>query len=391
MALHFDFVVDRVVHGKIYPHLTQWQAQPYTQEWRQFGHHWPYTIPLRIEEYCAANAVHINCGTWDSGPKKWFYPIALNFFAFDIDYFALLPDHIGQAVKASKLQLLFFYHEGDNPARIALRLNQLAEQHQLPHNCYVFVSGNSAADQLRNFVYFCDFELWFQFRNTVPPVAKRGQPSRDFVLLNRLHKSWRATLTADLLPVLENSIWSYCETGMLNDDDNPLEIDSVPGLRDATNKFLCDAPYTVDDLSQSQRNSHDITVDKFFNDAWMHIVVETHWDADQSGGAFLTEKTFKPIKNFQPFFIAGCAGSLQALRNLGYRTFDGVLDNSYDSILDNTQRWRRLKHSIESVKHCLPEIYQACWSDMQHNQQLFLGNKTQRLNTLIKNIYEKSQ
>ena len=41
----------------------------------------------------------------------------------------------------------------------------------------------------------------------------------------------------------------------------------------------------------------------------------------------LTEKTFKPIKHGQLFFVAGPAGSLQALRDMGYRTFDHVLDN----------------------------------------------------------------
>jgi hypothetical protein len=43
------------------------------------------------------------------------------------------------------------------------------------------------------------------------------------------------------------------------------------------------------------------------------LCLETHFDADQSGGAFLTEKTFKPIKHGQMFFVAGPAGSLQTV------------------------------------------------------------------------------
>ena len=50
MDYTFNFLVDRTVRGKIYPALAQWQARPYTAEWRQFGDHWPYTTPVRIQE-----------------------------------------------------------------------------------------------------------------------------------------------------------------------------------------------------------------------------------------------------------------------------------------------------------------------------------------------------
>jgi hypothetical protein len=104
----------------------------------------------------------------------------------------------------------------------------------------------------------------------------------------------------------------------------------------------------------------------------------------------LTEKTFKPIKHGQLFFVAGAAGSLQALRDLGYRTFDTVMDNSYDRIENNTQRWLRLRASVQQAQHRLDDRFAAALLDIQHNQQLFLERKTQRLNTLIKKIHEKS-
>ena len=63
MALSFNFVVDRVVRDKIYPHLAAWSAEPYTPEWRQFGSKWPYTTPLRIQEYCELHQVKINTHT----------------------------------------------------------------------------------------------------------------------------------------------------------------------------------------------------------------------------------------------------------------------------------------------------------------------------------------
>jgi hypothetical protein len=182
--------------------------------------------------------------------------------------------------------------------------------------------------------------------------------------------------------LLNNSYWSYCETGELG-TDNPIEIDSIPDLRRDTMSFLAGAPYTSDHLDQAQRNNHSETESKYHANSYCNIVMETHFDADQSGGAFLTEKTFKPIKHAQPFVIVGAPGSLQALRNLGYRTFDHCIDNSYDLETDNTNRWIKVRRAIEQIKcQNLDKWFKTCRADIEHNQQVFLESKYNRLNTL---------
>jgi hypothetical protein len=350
-------------------------------------------VPFRPQEYCEHHGVKINIYlTTDVLPAKCYYPIGLGFFNFDIDYFGLIDAALRERVRQGHLRVLFYYHEGDNPERIKHRLDQLALHHQLPIDCYVFVSANSAADRLPGFVYFADFELWYWQRNHgQPPLDVHSRPrEREFTVLNRLHKSWRATAMADLQRhnILKCSHWSYCETGAL-DSDNPIEIDSIDGLRLASEQFLSHAPYVSDQLNQAERNNHAATQSKYHVDSYCNIVMETHFDADQSGGSFLTEKTFKPIKHGQLFFIAGPVGSLQALRNLGYRTFDSVLDNSYDRIENNTQRWIRLRASIQQAQHRPEDRFVAALSDIKHNQQLFQQLKTQRLNTLLEKIHEQ--
>jgi hypothetical protein len=389
-----NLVSDRVVKGRIYPALTQHEARPYTQSWREFGQHWPYTIPVRLQEYCNHHNVKLDIFRVDDVfPSDSFYPVGLAFFDFDIDYVGLLPVKILQLVKNQQLRILFYYHEGDNPYRIKQRLDQLIANHQLPERCYVFVSANSAANTVPGFVYFNDFELWYYQRNIGCPALPVHQHSRerDFTVLNRLHKSWRATAMADLKRhnLLINSYWSYCESGTL-DHDNPIEVDSLNDLRDSTNNFLKHAPYTSDTLDQAQRNNHSLLEPKYYSDSYCNIVMETHFDADQSGGTFLTEKTFKPIKHGQMFFIAGPAGSLRALKDLGYRTFDNVFDNAYDQITDNTQRWQRLRDAIKQAQYRLADRFAAAVADIEHNQRLFLELKTQRLNSLIGKIHEQS-
>ena len=86
--------------------------------------------------------------------------------------------------------------------------------------------------------------------------------------------------------------------------------------------------------------------------------------------------------------IAGPAGSLQLLRKLGYRVFDGILDNSYDQEPDHTQRWLKLSKAICHAQEHLHELFNNALTDIEHNQQLFQAIKTDRLNNLIKDINE---
>ena len=391
--MSLNLIADQIVKGRIYPALAQHQAQPYTQAWREFGQHWPNTIPLRLQEYCDHHGVKLNIIDIDSEwPSDAFYPVGLGFFDFGIDYFELMPERIRTGLFFDDVRVLFYYHEGDNPFHIKTRLDDLCIKHNLRGDCYVFVSSNSAASNIPRFVAFQDSELWYWQRNQYsPPLPIHTQPrERDFTVLNRLHKSWRALIMADLksLDLLGNSYWSYCETGEFDDADCPIKIDDIAGLRTATETFLKLAPYESDELDNDQRNNHSTLVPKYHVNSYCNIVIESQFDYDQSGGVLLSEKTFKPIKHGQVFFVASAAGSLQVLRDLGYRVFDSVLDNSYDLETDATQRWMKLSRAIYFARQELPQLFEQCLADIKHNQQLFQSIKTDRLNNLIKDINE---
>lgn len=382
--MHLNLIADRVVGGKIYPALAQTLDGDFDQQF-------PYTVPLRLQEYCIEHKVPlIIYNIEEQFPPNTFYPIGVGFFDFSIDYIKLLPARVYDRLLLSDFKLMFYYHEGDNPVEIKQRLDSLCSEHDLPTDCYVFISGNTAAQTLSNFIYFADFELWYYQRNraSAPLTIHRKPRERDFTVLNRLHKSWRALAMTDLKHhgIIDNSYWSYCETGTFVDADCPIQIDKFSGLRTATETFLKSAPYDSDELDFDQRNNHSTLVPKYHVNSYCNIVMETHFDI--GGGTFLTEKTFKPIKHGQMFFVAGPAGSLQVLRDLGYRVFDSVLDNKYDLESDPTQRWLLLTRSVFFAQPDLPQLFELCRADIEHNQQLFQSNKAHRLNTLIKEINE---
>lgn len=383
-----DFRADSIIKGRPYPALARHQARPYTQAWREFGQHWPHTTPAELFGHMDDHDYKYTISTDGSG----YYVIGLGFFDFSIDYFELVNPDLLKDIKSGSVTVLFYYHEGDNPHNIKQRLNSLCAQHNLPINCYRFVSGNTAAKHIAGFEYFPDHELlfWRRNRDVAPLPLHTNLRPYTFVALSRTHKWWRAAVMADLLQsnMLSQSLWSYNTELPLGDDpaDNPIE--QLPNVD--VDVFMQNGPYRCDTLTVDEHNNHALVVPEHYTDVYFNIVIETHFDADGSGGAFLTEKTFKPIKNAQPFVLVAPPGSLQCLRDLGYKTFDSVLDNSYDLETNNTQRWSKVKHTLEQIQQDPHGTFLRCQDDILHNQQLFQSSKLDRLNTLLKNLYEQN-
>jgi hypothetical protein len=254
----------------------------------------------------------------------------------------------------------------------------------------LFLSANTVADSVDRFCYFPDHEhflLYVNRRQGYTPVTDLSR-RYDFTALNRIHKWWRASIMSDLYAdgLLTNSQWSYNTTITDGDQpqDNPLSVHSIPGWPERLDAFLHGGPYYCDGPNDSAHNDHRwINTDLYLN-SYCHIVIETLFDVDQSGGAFLTEKTYKCLKFGQPFVIAGAVGSLQALRDAGYRVFDGLIDNSYDTIQNNTQRWLAIKNTIAKIKNQdMHSWYLRCMPDLEHNQQLYIQRSKPTLERLI--------
>jgi hypothetical protein len=111
--------------------------------------------------------------------------------------------------------------------------------------------------------------------------------------------------------------------------------------------------------------------------------METHFDADQSQGTFLTEKTFKPIKHGQPFVIVGPPGSVAQVKKMGYAVFDDQIDHSYDLEVNNTQRWIMVRKELERLNSVnLAQLFENCRDQVIYNQDMFQQSKQQRLQEL---------
>jgi hypothetical protein len=385
----FNLVVDRIVDNQPYPTLQAYPRRDSGVPWVQT---YPYTQQIDLVDYCKEHGVECRIYTVADYPEDSYYAVHLAFFDFTVDYIGLLPEAVFDAVKDRRLRILFYYHEGDDPHKIKNRLDSLCAAYNLTYNSYRFVSGNTQANLIDNFIYFADHELLYYNRNKKEQkiLKTNGSHMRTFTCLARTHQWWRATALADLhrRGLLDNSYWSYNPAITVGNviADCPIEIDTL-NIRDDLMRFIANGPYLADDLSSTAHNNHALTVEEHYSNSYCNIIVETLFDADGSGGAFVSEKTFKPIKHGQAFVVAGCAGTLQVLRDLGYRVFDTVIDTSYDTITNNTDRWIALRGVIETIAHCNLDLFrQRCAADVEHNRSLFLSSKADRLNMLLRKI-----
>lgn len=387
--IRINFCYDTIINGRGYPNLAKWKAEPYTKEWREFDAHWPRTVPLRLTMYLDYAGISYGTYTVNDAPDGSWYPIAIGWFDFDCDYVSMLSETTKERVRKKEIKLLFYYHEGDNPMRIRSRIGKLCWANNLPSSCFKFVSANSAANSIDECLYFQEHELFFRYVNRKQQPTQ-ATPTYTFTMLNRTHKWWRASCVVDLLKngVLKDSLWSYDTTCDIGEDprNNPIELESEPGWRKDVEKFVANGPYPCDELSSTQQNDHHWVNEELYRKSFFHIITETHFDADQSGGTFITEKTWKCIKYGQPFVIVGPVGTLKALRESGYKVFDNVLDNSYDTIENNTKRWAAIRNLLISIQQQGPELYKQCLADVEWNQKIFADRQIPPVNNLLEKL-----
>jgi hypothetical protein len=88
----------------------------------------------------------------------------------------------------------------------------------------------------------------------------------------------------------------------------------------------------------------------------------------------LTEKTFKPIAMGMPFVLSAPAHSLSYLRSYGFKTFNDVWDESYDSA-DDDVRIERIASLLRSLDELSPavkqDLFDAAQEVIEHNWNHF--------------------
>ena len=337
--------------------------------------------------------------TSDAPPGAW-YPMVLGWFDFDQDHISQISNDALSKIKSKEMKLIFTYHEGDHPGRIRDRLNTLCEQHEIDPQMTWLISGNSSADQYPNSMYWPELE--FMYWRTVDRNSGAGYHlnprSRAYTGLCRIDKLWRKVFMSDLWSneLHTSGYFSYTQH-QLGGEDNyyecALQNSYLDNCQARVDQFIAAGPFRVDNLDTCAHNNYSQNMTELYTDSYFNIVLETMIDVDNSGGQFVTEKTFKPIFNNQFFVAVSSADHLRHLRDLGYQTFGRCIDESYDSNTNNQDRFEAVlnltKSLILSGPDKLHQLYQDLAPEIQHNAQVFQTGMARRLQAVVNRINYK--
>ena len=83
---------------------------------------------------------------------------------------------------------------------------------------------------------------------------------------------------------------------------------------------------------------------KIYNQTAYSVVAES---AIQNHFSLFSEKVVKPIMARRLFVMFSGKGYLDNLRKLGFQTFGNIIDESYDSIDNNSERWQQAWNQVE--------------------------------------------
>jgi hypothetical protein len=249
----------------------------------------------------------------------------------------LLPynyPQVDQAVDQEKVNFLINNHQClyKKKAIVTSEKSALVDSYAVKYDArllYYFFHGFAALDWYRGFYAL----------NYNKQVIK--DYTYDYITFNRLvsnDRSYRCyfiSLLAEELLLEHGQVSFGLATEQATWQEEIVDINTKLSIKaiDHIKLHLPSTPLIIDNEHISGSASADIP--RCTNDSFWHIVTETVFYYEK---LHLTEKIFKPIVMKQPFMLLAAPGNLAYLKSYGFKTFEGIIDESYDLIQDQDQR-----------------------------------------------------
>jgi hypothetical protein len=139
-----------------------------------------------------------------------------------------------------------------------------------------------------------------------------------------------------------------------------LILDTIKNAGLYSNGYITDENSTIDDLNvdngryviRSMTNEYEkhpnfMNITPWTRAVSFELLIE---DTEPESPIYTSEKIYRTMYNKLPFIVFAKKGFLQLLKDLGYKTFDTVFDESYDKIEDRKERAEFI--SKEMKKFC---------------------------------------
>jgi hypothetical protein len=130
----------------------------------------------------------------------------------------------------------------------------------------------------------------------------------------------------------------------------------------------------------SYQHIHDQTIFQIVNETMVHDYYKC--------SLFYSEKTFRPIAQFQPFVIYGQPGINCYLKEIGYKTYDEWFDLSFDEEEDPVIRYKKLLMSVKAAVSKLENMNKQEKIEWRFKNVALLKHN---FNTMINSAYSKNK
>lgn len=221
-----------------------------------------------------------------------------------------------------------------------------------------FITSNSPQYSKNN--YYCDHFFEKISFDKVKTNYNNSKREKRFICLNRKPRNsrlkfidllYKNNLQKDIL--LSHPAFNEYQESIVDVDLHNFEIDLVEEL---------DIPIVNYGLKVEEKFLKNADI---YKKAYWNIVTETLPEYQKSS-LFITEKTFKPIMSKMPFIIFGPPFILKELKNLGYKTFDQYIDESYDNETDTNLRISKIINIIKNLSDMDEKSFQIMYKDLQN-------------------------
>lgn len=123
---------------------------------------------------------------------------------------------------------------------------------------------------------------------------------------------------------------------------------------------------------------------EIYKDTLINVVTETHYEPhwNKYHHIFLSEKTWKPIICKQAFIIIGPKHTLKYLKELGFKTFDHLWDESYDNCDSHNRLYIALNSLYNTINgYTIDELNRATIDVRKHNLNHFKSIRESMIKT----------
>ena len=326
-----------------------------------------------------------------------------------------------ELAKLNKLKFIFnISHEPFSDKNFILKFSEEIKKLNLKESDFIFFGGSSNLFDLypeikiKNFIFYFEDDLLISSCKKIDVLKKQpyyglgyksewfnsneilNKRNKHFVCPNRnATKPHRFSLGCyfEMKNLWEKIYCSFLQKPKSIQIIKYLSIDFENKIKEFANNFLEKLPIEMDteNLNESEKESFEVTrafKKEIYLDSYIHIITETNFEKD----IFPTEKLINPIIVLQPFILFGAPGYLKYVKELGFKTFNGFIDESYDNEYDSGKRFEMLCNEIDRLsKLSLEEIHNWYISiipilEYNRNFAMEFANKTMFIENLKKHI-----